>query len=149
MINTVTLVHVLMPQEEAVTSWIACVTKWYCTLLAVPGGVCALPVLKTPDTPFSVPARRVFKWRRRFHREVAKWKRTKMWPLSTSLPTTTVVPDEFLRQLDSEVEDCPVFRVGSVALVQHKCVGDSNVQQKVKNVFVKLSTFSSTAVVAS
>ena len=58
-----------------------------------------------------------------------------------SLDGLPVITDELLCQLHMKIIlDGLVLQAGSVVLVQHKCIGNSDIEQKVKDILVELST---------
>ena len=48
-----------------------------------------------------------------------------------------------------KISDGLVLRAGSVVLVQHKCIGNSDIEQKVEEILVELSTFHPEAIITS
>ena len=62
---------------------------------------------------------------------------------------TAVIANELLRQLHMKISDGLVLQTGSVVLVQHKRIGNSDIKQKVKDILVELPTFRTLAIIAS
>ena len=79
--------------------------------------------------------------------EMSKRKGTHNSSTTTSSSPAAIIPDELGGQLESEVLDELERRVLTVALLENEGVCDGDVQQKIKNVFIKFSAFGSAAVV--
>ena len=67
----------------------------------------------------------------------------------TNPSSTTIVSNEFSCQLQPEGLDCPEWYTATVALLENVGVGDSDVEQKIKNILIKFSALCSATIVAS
>lgn len=67
--------------------------------------------------------------------------------MSTSPLATTVVANQLLSQLDPKIFDGLVLGTGGVMLVKDECIGNCNIQQKIKYVLIELSAFHVAAVI--
>ena len=67
----------------------------------------------------------------------------------TNPSSTAVVSNEFSCQLQPEGLDRPEWYTATVALLENVGVGDSDVEQKIKNILIKFSALRSATIVAA